>query len=890
MDNSLRQWLYQNPEIEIFHMAKIFLKIVELVLSKPEHDHTHNYLSPDNILFDPKAESMGFISSYTTKDDYCSPETFEKGKFSYESNLYGLGIILDELERGSTYWAEKDFNRLSFEEFIKVNESGVIPLGDSQFAAVITRLTRISQHSRYLKKNEFKDLIEGNGIFKQYLQKNPLGRDKFNSAFKQPGFNENHQPDGGAGKNSGSKSSDKNEIEDAELLPIEGHEIGIDLGTCNSTVAYYKNGKIEFLKVKNNHIIPSAVFFDAPNRLLYGKMAINKGMQYPRSLLRNFKRSLKEHKAAIPIEFANNEENGDSNKSAYILDPELIFTSSNLFDGVSKDCTIFLPESLKQQIKGRETEGFPAENAKFLEEAIENNRKGIIFEVPDMEEVSEPFVFDEDQDKTNRVKNEVLSMALKRGSDGVFLVSGDYDLRIMVEKINNEKGVGINFLSPDEFNFHKLSLSSSKSGNMYFSGQHASTLFLKYLKDEASRELGPISRAVITVPANFNPMEREATKKAGLEAGFQEVLIQEEPVAASIAYGLDIETNKGNDEDVGKRVLIYDFGGGTFDISIIKIQGNDFVVMETDGDPNLGGEDFTKVLIDDVNERLLDDYNLDMLTREDSGLNDTEFYYNIKRIYDACEKCKLDLSQSSESEMEIDLYVNSGERKVIPIVKTQKNFEEMIKDKINVTKRKLDDVLLRANLRADDIDLVILAGGTSSIPAIRDLVKKYFGKAPYSDKDPATLIASGAAIISNITWGGKDSIDKKIHIFENTFNDFGVSLKGHIFDCIIPMNNELPVKSSREYSLVEDNQKNLVIDCFTREKGKQNAKRTVDEGIHDVGSVTVSDLPPLLRFETVVEVTFELTKEYMLSVSVVLRDKDGKEIKQKSVRINKKGV
>ena len=250
---------------------------------------------------------------------------------------------------------------------------------------------------------------------------------------------------------------------------------------------------------------------------------------------------------------------------------------------------------------------------------------------------------------------------------------------------------------------------------------------------------------------------------------------------------------------------------------------------------------------------------------------------------------KCDLSELNASEVTITLYVKPGVQKNIDFNLSRDDFENITYDLIEQSKKKLDSVLKKANLNRSDIDTVIMAGGTSSIPSIHTFVEQYFGKAPYSDKNPATLIAEGAAIFADKKWNQNSSIDKKIAIYNKTLDDFGVSTLGRHFDCIIPADTELPVRQPKVYSLVKDNQQELRIELFTRDKGSE-AQKTMDDSINYIGAIEIKNLPPARREDIDVEVTFELTKEYVLEASVAVWHRDGKPIKKSSVTIERAGI
>ncbi|MEA1973120.1 MAG: Hsp70 family protein, partial [Candidatus Cloacimonadota bacterium] len=416
------------------------------------------------------------------------------------------------------------------------------------------------------------------------------------------------------------------------------------------------------------------------------------------------------------------------------------------------------------------------------------------------------------------------------------------------------------------------------------SGENACTRFLEFIRSESEKKigLGSISNAVITVPANFNNAEIEAIKRAGEKAGFVNISIVKEPTAAAIAYGFDVEENK--------KILVYDFGGGTFDVSIIESRNNVFEVLTTGGDSELGGEDLTRALIDEVYDQLYEKLDLDMYSLKDSGLEQDEYRHNLREISTAAELTKVHLSAFEEDTIDISLYVGDGEEQSLNLPISRVDFENLVRDKIKKTLDILDNTFMATDFKVDDIDIVVLAGGSSLMPIIQDRIEKYFGRVPNSEKDTATVISQGAAIVANSEWGRpEDGIKKKIQYFENTVADFGVKIKGKLFDCLIEKRTELPVRVEKEYTPATNNQESLRIEVYSRGDEYLNSKRVFDKGVEYIDEILISNLPPMDIDQTSIKVFFELTKEDILHVDVEIYDisRDNELINTKNLEITK---
>ncbi|QTA90789.1 Hsp70 family protein [Desulfonema magnum] len=656
------------------------------------------------------------------------------------------------------------------------------------------------------------------------------------------------------------------ENSDTALEAVKGREIGIDLGTCNSVVSYLENGKINILRVKNEEIIPSAIFFENRNELLYGLIALRKGFQYPKSVARLFKRKLKDKTDKIKIEFK------DRVSKTYIIDTNVFIDEPDILKCFQKYDEIVVSAKVIDELSYRMEQPETEFQAKVAINNIKELEERLIFESSDSS------LLPEDLDTRND-DNLILSIAFKIKDKNPVLLTSDKEFQLKCKAYN------ISFQSLNDFKKDSI----NKRETIGITGEEASALFLRYLKDEASKAIGPVSNAVITVPANFNNVEIESTKRAAKKAGFEEVTILKEPTAAAIAYGLGVEQDK--------NILIYDFGGGTFDVSIIKVQTDKtltedqtdkiFRVINTGGDANLGGEDLTRELINFIYDELEESLGLDMYRLEDSGLSSEQYLYNETKIYEEAELSKIRLSQFKRTEISFPVLYTREEQRAWSLTVTRNEFENLVRDKTKKTLDALGKTLNGADLNAEDIDIVVLAGGTSLMPFIQERVRRYFGKSPNCEKNTATVIAQGAAIVASSKWDNAEGgIQEEIIIYEKTVADFGIELKGHRFDCLIPADTELPAIKEKNYSPVIERQKELRISVYRRSKQYQTETRIFNDGIDYIDKISISNLPPM-NFQDTIRVSFELNKYDILNVNVKIISENKELIDTGEVSIEK---
>lgn len=686
-----------------------------------------------------------------------------------------------------------------------------------------------------------------------------------------------------SGKNTSSYSdgSEEASAENQDDAENEGREIGIDLGTTNSVIAYVdKNGATKLVKVKNESLIPSFIFFRDKDTVYYGK----KAKSYAKAMSQGaavslFKKHLRTDSEKIKVVIPKLEEAGQDGKKYYVIDTNVFIDQPDILELFDEDDVVILPITVEQELEYRATDINTKYSAEKSLEEIIDHRDRIVFAESDESLLSEDFFKNFSESFTNANNdNKILSIALTYKEQNPTLISSDNRLAKLKASF-----MGIKGLSLKEFSLEKRS--ESKYDEIELTGTQAATMFLAYLKQEAEKALKQVvSKAVITVPATFNIVEIENTKKAGLDAGFKEIHIEKEPTAAAIAYNID-----ANDE---ASTFIYDFGGGTFDVSIIRSDGEGgFEVCATAGNSKLGGEDLTNKIEEFVYDYLEDQYHLSMYSQEDAELSAEHYAYNLKTIYWAAESCKMELSASESTTMTlIDLYINDDEQKSVFIDMCRQEFETIIKPTINQTIAEMNNGLSKADMMISDVDNIILAGGTSLIPCIQDQVERYFGRKPSSDKNAATLIAEGAAIIADAMFGENHLIKMQPQVFDMTYEDFGVALEKWNYSCIIPAGTTLPATAEKKYSLVEDYQSQLNIKVLSRKSEAQEAVKTYDQGVEYLDELIMTNIPPMKMDEVDVVVKFEITKQYELRTDVTLIKKDGTVVDKGNMSIDRQST
>ena len=401
-----------------------------------------------------------------------------------------------------------------------------------------------------------------------------------------------------------------------------------------------------------------------------------------------------------------------------------------------------------------------------------------------------------------------------------------------------------------------------KAGGEDYSPAQISAFILQKMKETAESYLGEkVEQAVVTVPAYFNDAQRQATKDAGRIAGLDVLRIINEPTAAALAYGLEKQD--------GKTIAVYDLGGGTFDISILEIGDGVFEVKSTNGDTFLGGEDFDNKIVDFLADQFKKKEGMDLRTDK----------LALQRLKEAGEKAKIELSSAASTEINLPFItarMEGGATTPLHLVETitRADLERMVEALINRTLEPCKKALADAGLKADAISEVVLVGGMTRMPRVREVVKSFFGKEPHTGVNPDEVVAMGAAIQAGVLQGDV----KDVLLLDVTPLSLGIETLGGVFTRMIDRNTTIPTKKSQTYSTADDNQNAVTIRVFQGER-----EMAADNKM--LGQFDLIGIPPAPRGVPQIEVTFDIDANGIVNVSA----KDKGTGKEQQIKIQASG-
>ncbi len=393
-----------------------------------------------------------------------------------------------------------------------------------------------------------------------------------------------------------------------------------------------------------------------------------------------------------------------------------------------------------------------------------------------------------------------------------------------------------------------------RAGGKEFTPPEISAVVLRKLKEAAEAYLGHrVNKAVITVPAYFNDSQRQATKDAGQIAGLEVARIINEPTAAAMAYGLDKKTQE--------TIVVFDLGGGTFDVSILEVADGVFRVISTSGDTHLGGDDFDHLLINYVADEFEKENGVDL--RKDTQA--------LQRLQESCEKAKKELSSATSADISLPfIYNDDSGPKHLQITITRAKFEQLVDPLIERCRGPVLQAMKDAKLKPEDIDEVVLVGGSTRLPKVQEMVKKIFGKDPHKGVNPDEVVAVGAAIQGGVLSGEVQDV----LLLDVTPLSLGIETMGGVLTKLVERNTTVPTEKKQTFSTAADNQPAVTISVFQGERDKAKDNRVL-------GEFNLEGIPPAPRGTPQIEVKFDIDANGILNVSA----KDLGTGKEQTVRI-----